>query len=69
MRPRLLARMDGFLGFAGDTGSFPRLLGVVGELGSLLQSAWPEARIPEYAALAGPRSLRANVGSWWRPGL
>ena len=35
--------------------------------GEVLSRRWPQVRVPEYPALAGPGAVLAQVPDWWQP--
>jgi len=65
MRPRLLAWLGSFTGAASQAGVLPRLRALTGQLAEELSSRWPEARVPDYPALARPGALLVQVPGWW----
>lgn len=67
MRPRLLAWLRSFTGAAGQAGVLPRLRALARELDAELSSRWPQARVPDFPALARPGALLVQVPDWWRP--
>lgn len=68
VRPRLLAWLGGFTGRAGH-GTFPRFQAAVDAMRERLAERWPDARIPEYPALAGPGAELARIPNGWQPRL
>jgi hypothetical protein len=67
MRPRLLAWMRSFTGAASQAGALPRLRALTSRLEAELSERWPEARVPDYPALARPGALLVQVPGWWLP--
>jgi len=67
MRPRLLAWLRSFAAAAGRAGTLPRLRALAADLGEVLSQRWPQARVPDYPALAGPGAVLARVPDWWQP--
>lgn len=65
MRPRLLAWLGSFTGAASQAGVLPRLRALTSQLAEELSSRWPEARVPDYPALARPGALLVQVPGWW----
>jgi hypothetical protein len=65
MRPRLLAWLGSFTGAASQAGVLPRLRALTSQLAAELSSRWPQARIPDYPALARPGALLVQVPGWW----
>jgi len=54
IRPRLLARIEGFLAIARQLGQLPAVRGTAERLLDVLRERWPEARpLPLYPAFAG----------------
>lgn len=37
------------------------------EMDEVLSRRWPQTRVPEYPALAGPDAVLAQVPDWWQP--
>jgi Ser/Thr protein kinase RdoA (MazF antagonist) len=67
MRPRLLAWLRSFAAAAGRAGTLPRLRALAADLDEVLSQRWPQARVPDYPALAGPGAVLAQVPDWWQP--
>lgn len=67
MRPRLLAWLRSFTGAAGQAGVLPRLRALARALDAELSARWPQARVPDYPALARPGAVLVQVPGWWRP--
>jgi hypothetical protein len=67
IRPRLLAWLRSFADAAGQAGVLPRLRALGAELEETLARRWPQARVPEYPALARPGATLAQAPDWWRP--
>ena len=67
MRPRLLAWLRSFAAAAGRAGTLPRLRALAADLDEVLSRRWPEVRVPEYPALAGPDAVLAEVPDGWQP--
>jgi Ser/Thr protein kinase RdoA (MazF antagonist) len=67
MRPRLLAWLRSFAAAAGRAGTLPRLRALAADLDEVLSQRWPQVRVPDYPALAGPDAVLAQVPDWWRP--
>ena len=67
IRPRLLAWLRSFAAAAGRAGTLPRLRALAADLDEVLSRRWPQARVPEYPALAGPDAVLAQVPDWWQP--
>jgi Phosphotransferase enzyme family len=64
MRPRLLTWLRSL---AARAGVLPRLRALAAELDEVLSRRWPQVRVPEYPALAGPGAVLAQVPEWWQP--
>jgi Ser/Thr protein kinase RdoA (MazF antagonist) len=69
MRPRLLEWLRNFVAAAGGTGILLRLRALARAMHDELAARWPEARVPDYPALARPGSVLAEVPEEWRPGM
>ena len=71
MRPRLLAWLRAFTDRAGGNHILPRLRALARDMLDQLSSRWPEARVPDYPALARAGSQAFPVPNWWppRPGV
>jgi len=67
MRPRLLAWLGSFTAAAGRAGTLPRLRALAADLDEVLSQRWPQVRVPDYPALAGPGAVLARVPDWWQP--
>jgi hypothetical protein len=67
MRPRLVAWMRSLTGAASQAGVLPRLRALTSQLAEELSERWPEARVPDYPALARPGALLVQVPGWWLP--
>lgn len=67
MRPRLLAWLRSFAAAAGRAGTLPRLRTLATDLEEALSQRWPQVRVPDYPALAGPGAVLAQVPDWWQP--
>jgi hypothetical protein len=67
MRPRLLAWLRSFAAAAGRAGTLPRLRALAADLDEVLSQRWPQVRVPDYPALAGPGAVLARVPDWWQP--
>lgn len=67
IRPRLLAWLRSFAAAAGRAGTLPRLRGLAADLDEVLSQRWPQVRVPDYPALAGPGAVLARVPDWWQP--
>jgi len=67
MRPRLLAWLRSFAAAAGRAGTLPRLRTLAADLEEVLSQRWPQVRVPDYPALAGPGAMLAQVPDWWQP--
>jgi hypothetical protein len=66
IRPRLLTWLRSFITAAGRAGTLPRLCALAADLEDVLSRRWPEVRVPEYPALAGPDAVLAQVPDWWQ---
>ncbi len=66
-RLRLLAWLRSFAAAAGRTGTLPPLRALAAEMDEVLSRRWPQARVPEYPALAGPDAVLVQVPDWWQP--
>jgi Ser/Thr protein kinase RdoA (MazF antagonist) len=67
IRPRLLAWLRSFAAAAGRAGTLPRLRALAADLEEVLSQRWPQVRVPDYPALAGPGAVLARVPDWWQP--
>lgn len=67
IRPRLLTWLRSFSTAAGRAGTLPRLCALAAGLEDVLIRRWPEVRVPEYPALAGPDAALARAPDWWQP--
>jgi Ser/Thr protein kinase RdoA (MazF antagonist) len=67
MRPRLLAWLRSFAAAAGRAGTLPRLRALAADLDEVLSQRWPQVRVPDYPALAGPGAVLARVPDGWQP--
>jgi len=67
MRPRLLAWLRSFAAAAGRAWTLPRLRTLAADLERVLSQRWPQVRVPDYPALAGPGAVLAQVPDWWQP--
>ena len=67
IRPRLLAWLRSFAAAAGQAGTLPRLRTLATDLEEALSQRWPQVRVPDYPALAGPGAVLAQVPDWWQP--
>jgi len=67
IRPRLLAWLRSFAAAAGRAGTLPRLRALAADLEAVLSQRWPQVRVPDYPALAGPGAVLARVPDWWQP--
>jgi Ser/Thr protein kinase RdoA (MazF antagonist) len=66
MRPRLITWLRNFVDRAESRGDLPGLRVLAGVLLDQLASRWPDARIPDYPALARPGSAPIRVLDSWR---
>lgn len=48
-------------------GTLPRLRTLATDLEEALSQRWPQVRVPDYPALAGPGAVLAQVPAWWQP--
>jgi hypothetical protein len=67
MRPRLLTWLRSFTDAPDQSGAFPRLRVLAGELHERLSARWPDAVTAAYPALARPGAPRVQVPDFWQP--
>ena len=63
----LLAWLGSFTAAAGRAGTLPGLRALAADLEEVLSGRWPQARVPDYPALAGPGAVLAQVPDGWQP--